>query len=401
MARRAGISQEELRRVNISALLSWVHAHGPTSRAVLTTELGLNRSTIGDLTSQLESMGLVSEDLPVSARRTGRPSLVVTACPEVSVVAIAVDVDRITVALIGLGGVELERRVRVHQRGQHDVTHVVETVAQLVREVMTHPDGARCFGVGVSVPGAVRRSDGLVRFAPNLGWTNEPFADLLSEALDLPVVVGNDADLGVLAEHLRGAAVGVNDVGYVTGGVGIGGGFLVGGVPLGGNQGYAGEVGHLLVESAGSRCRCGARGCWETKVGENHLLTGAGRLPGGGPTAVAEVIDAADAGDQRAAASLDEVAEWTGVGLRAVVNVFNPEMIVLGGVLAHAWGARPRLVEGALSRGGLVCRLDRVTLCAGALGDDSPLLGAAELAFAPLLADPFGAVEGETALAGG
>jgi predicted NBD/HSP70 family sugar kinase len=401
MARRAGISQEELRRANVSALLSWVHAHGPTSRAVLTAELGLNRSTIGDLTSQLESMRLVSEGLPAAAKRSGRPSLVVTACPEVSVVAIAVDVDRITVALVGLGGVELERRVRVHQRGKHDVKHVVETVAQLVREVMTHPDGARCFGVGVSIPGAVRRSDGLVRFAPNLGWTNEPFADLLSEALDLPVVVGNDADLAVLAEHLRGAAVGVNDVGYVTGGVGIGGGFLVGGVRLGGSQGYAGEVGHLLVETAGPKCRCGARGCWETKVGENHLLTGAGRLPGGGPTAVAEVIAAADAGDQRAAASLDEVAEWTGVGLRAVVNVFNPEMIVLGGVLAHAWGARARLVEDALSRGGLVCRLDRVTLCAGALGDDSPLLGAAELAFAPLLADPLGAAESESALAGG
>ena len=237
MARRAGISQEELRRANVSALLSWVHAHGPTSRAVLTTELGLNRSTIGDLTSQLDSMGLVSEGLPVAARRSGRPSLVVTACPEVSVVAIAVDVDRITVALVGLGGVELERRVRVHQRGEHDVKHVVETVAQLVREVMTHSYGARCFGVGVSVPGAVRRSDGLVRFAPNLGWTNEPFADLLSEALDQPVVVGNDADLGVLAEHLRGAAVGVNDVGYVTGGVGIGGGFLVGGGPRGGSPG--------------------------------------------------------------------------------------------------------------------------------------------------------------------
>ena len=76
MARRAGISQEELRRANVSALLSWVHAHGPTSRAVLTTELGLNRSTIGDLTSQLESMGLVSEGLPVAERRSGRPSLV-------------------------------------------------------------------------------------------------------------------------------------------------------------------------------------------------------------------------------------------------------------------------------------------------------------------------------------
>lgn len=400
MARRVGISQDELRRANVSALLSWVHAHGPTSRAVLTTELGLNRSTIGDLTSQLEAMGLVSEETPGAAGRSGRPSLVVTACPEVSVVAIALDVDRITVALVGLGGVELGRRTRVHQRGEHDVMHVVETVRQLVGEVMAHTEGARCFGVGVSVPGAVRLSDGLVRFAPNLGWTNEPFTDLLSTALGMPVVAGNDADLGVLAEHLRGAAVGVNDVGYVTGSVGIGGGFLVGGVPLRGSQGYAGEVGHLLVDSAGPECRCGARGCWETKVGENHLLTGAGRLPGGGPTAVAEVIDAANAGDQRAATSLDEVARWTGVGLRAVVNVFNPEMIVLGGVLARAWRARTDLVDDALSRGGLVSRLDHVRLRAAALGDDSPLLGAAELAFGPLLADPLGTVEVETALAG-
>lgn len=400
MARRAGISQDELRRANVSALLSWVHAHGPTRRAVLTAELGLNRSTIGDLTSQLEAMGLVSEGTPIAAGRSGRPSLVVTARPEVSVVAIALDVDRITVALVGLGGIELERRTRVHQRGEHDVAHVVETVAQLVREVMSHPQGARCFGIGVSIPGAVRLSDGLVRFAPNLGWTNEPFTDLLAAELGMPVVAGNDADLGVLAEHLRGAAVGVNDVGYVTGSVGIGGGFLVGGAPLRGSQGYAGEVGHLLVDSTGPECRCGARGCWETKVGENHLLTGAGRLPGGGPTAVAEVIDAANAGDQRAAISLDEVAVWTGIGLRAVVNVFNPEMIVLGGVLAHAWRARTGLVDDALTRGGLVSKLDHVTLRAAALGDDSPLLGAAELAFAPLLADPLGTVESETALAG-
>jgi predicted NBD/HSP70 family sugar kinase len=397
MVRRAGISQDELRRVNVSALLSWVHGHGPTSRAVLTTQLGLNRSTIGDLTSQLEANGLVSEDTPAVASRSGRPSLVVTAREDVTVVAIMLDVDRITVALVGLGGIELDRRSRVHQRGEHDVAHVVETVSQLVREVRADPRAARCAGVGVSVPGAVRASDGLVRFAPNLGWTNEPFSDLLSEALGMPVMTGNDADLGVLAEHLRGAAIGVNDVGYVTGSVGIGGGFLVGGVPLRGSEGYAGEVGHLLVDSNGPPCRCGGIGCWETKVGENQLLTGAGRLPGGGPTAVAEVIDAADGGDERAAASLDAVAKWTGVGLRAVVNVFNPEVIVLGGLLARTWRARAGLVDAALNRGGLISPRDRVTLRPAALGDDSALLGAAELAFAPLLADPLATVGGAVA----
>ena len=105
----------------------------------------------------------------------------------------------------------------------------------------------------------------------------------------------NDANLGVLAEHLRGAAVGHSDVAYLNGSVGIGGGFLVGGVPLSGARGYAGEVGHLLVDgSSTQQCRCGNVGCWETKVGENQLLTLAGRLPGGGPEGVDEVIAAAD-----------------------------------------------------------------------------------------------------------
>jgi predicted NBD/HSP70 family sugar kinase len=388
MARRPGIGQDELRRANVSALLSRVHTYGPTSRTVLTGELGLNRSTIGDLTARLESLGLVTEEVPTSGRRSGRPSLVVMPRHDVTVVAVALDVDRITVALVGLGGVEVDRRTLVHQRGEHDVAHVVDVVAQLVRQILAHPGAARCHGVGVSVPGAVRCSDGMVRFAPNLGWRDEPFASLLAAELQMPVAVGNDADLGVLAEHLRGAAQGAGDVAYVTGSVGIGGGFLVGGVALRGRDGYAGEVGHLLVDSTGPVCRCGAVGCWETKVGENELLTGAGRLPGGGPTAVAEVIAAADGGDARAAASLDRVAEWTGVGLRAVVNLFNPEVIVLGGVLAQAWRARRELVDAGMVRGALIAPRERVSLRAAGLGDDSSLLGAAELAFAPLLADP-------------
>jgi len=388
MSRRAGISQDALRRVNVSALLSRVHTRGPMSRAVLTGELGLNRSTIGDLTAQLESLGLVSEQLPPAAGRSGRPSLLVAPRSDVAVVAIAIDVDRITVALIGLGGVEQHRRVRVHQRGEHDVAHVVETVAQLVHEVLACPKVVRCIGVGVSVPGAVRSSDGMVRFAPNLGWTNEPFARLLTERLQMPVQVGNDANVGVLAEHLRGAAVGINDVAYVNGSVGIGGGFLVGGAELSGFEGYAGEVGHLLVDSDGLPCRCGATGCWETKVGENQLLTAAGRLPGGGPAAVAEVIAEAQAGNPRAERALEEVATWTGVGLRAVVNLFNPQMIVLGGVLARAWVARADLVDAGMARGALIAPRESVTVRPAQLGEDSSLLGAAELAFAPLIADP-------------
>jgi predicted NBD/HSP70 family sugar kinase len=284
--------------------------------------------------------------------------------------------------------VVLDRRTRLHQRGEHDGERVAETVGQMCAELMALELGTRILGVGVSVPGAVRESDGMVRFAPNLGWTDVPFADLLIKELGVPVVTANDADLGALAEHLRGAAVGANDVAYLSGSVGIGGGFFVGGMPLRGATGFAGEVGHVMVDSNGDRCRCGAIGCLETKVGENQLLAEAGRLPGGGPPAVAELIKAADTGDRRAGRAVDGVAHWLGVGLRPVFALFNPEVVVLGGLLSQVFTARREIVLDALSPDTLIAAHDVLDIRASALGDDASLIGAAELAFAPLLNEP-------------
>lgn len=386
--RRTGIGPEELRRNNMSQLLSRVHLSGPTSRAALTKELGLNRSTIGDLSSALEDLGLITEGAPAVVGRSGRPSLVVAPREDHAVVAVEIGVDRIAVALVALGGGVLERRQRHHQRGEHDVGHVIESVAQMVGDVLAAHPGVRCHGVGVSVPGAVRARDGVVRFAPNLGWVEERFTDRLAQRLAQPVATGNDANLGALAEHLRGVAVGHDHVAYFSGSVGIGGGFLVGGVPLTGASGYAGEVGHLQVDSGGARCRCGNTGCWETKVGENELLVRAGRLPGGGPEGVAEVIAAAEGGEARAAAALDDVAEWVGVGLRAVINLFNPEIIVLGGHLAPVFVARETEINDVLDRWMLMSPRGEVLVRPSQLQPDAPLVGAAELAFMPLLSNP-------------
>jgi predicted NBD/HSP70 family sugar kinase len=386
---KTGLGQEQLRRNNLSALLTRVHLHGATSRASLTRDLGLNRSTIGALATELEELGLVTERQPAVVRRSGRPSFVLE--PQRDNVAVAVDigVDRIVTALVALGGDVLHQRQRPHAAGKHDVEHVIESKAQMVEEVLATRPGVRCLGTGVSVPGAVRDTDGAVRFAPNLGWFDQPFTALLSQRLGRRVFTDNDANLGVLSEHLRGAAMGHSDVAYLNGSVGIGGGFLVGGVPLSGARGYAGEVGHLLVDgSSTQQCRCGNVGCWETKVGENQLLMLAGRLPGGGPEGVDEVIAAADNGDERAARALDEVGHWLGVGLRAVINVFNPEVIVLGGSLAALWVARQDVVDKTLDRWTLMSARSEVIIRASAFGLDSPWRGAAEMVFAPVLADP-------------
>lgn len=388
MASPTGVGTEELRRANLRAILQTVHTRGPTTRAVLTKQLGLNRSTIGALTGELQSLGLVSEETAAVGGRSGRPSHLVVPRDDNVVVAVDLGVDRIAVALIGLGGEILERRTRTHQRGDHDVEHVVDAVAQMVEEVLSDGPERRCLGVGVSVPGAIRSSDGLVRFAPNLGWVEEPFTALLEKQLGCPVSTGNDANVGVLAERLRGAAVGYSDVVYLSASVGIGGGFLMGGRPLTGASGYAGEVGHMQVDSEGPVCRCGAVGCWETKVGENVLLRAAGRLSGGGPAAVAEVIEAARSGDTRAADAVGEVADWCGVGIRAIVNLFNPEIIVLGGGLAQVWRAAEDRVNEAMSRSTMMSPREDVVIRAALLGDDASLIGAAELAFAPVLDHP-------------
>ncbi len=395
MPTKAGISHDELRRVNTSALLTWVHHHGATTRARLTRELGLNRSTIGDLTSLLSETGLVNELQPDQAkldgertRRSGRPSLVVSPRFEVGVLAVMLDVDRIITGIVGLGGEMHHRRERLHQPGAHEVRPVVDSAAQMCREVLRAVPEMAVLGVGVSVPGLVRSADGLVHFAPNLGWTDVQFVDLLADALELPVVVGNDADLGVLAEHLYGAAVGASEVAYVGGTVGIGGGFLIHGEPLRGVEGYAGEVGHLVVDSEGALCRCGSRGCWETKIGANRLLSSAGRLPGGGLAAVKEVVLAAENGDRKAGCALDDAAYWMGFGLRALARLFNPEVIVLGGTLGQVLDARTdRVLETLHERDGIDFA-QSVSVRSGALGSDGPLLGAAEVAFGPLLRDP-------------
>jgi predicted NBD/HSP70 family sugar kinase len=383
-----GVGTEELRRANLRAILQTVHTHGPTTRAVLTKQLGLNRSTIGALTSELQSLELVSEETSAVGGRSGRPSHLVVPRRDNVVVAVDVGVDRIAVALVGLGGEVLERRNRTHHRGEHDVDHVVDAAAQMIEDVLATAGDKRCLGIGAAVPGAVRASDGLVRFAPNLGWVEAPFTDLLATRLGRPVSAGNDANLGVLAEHLRGAAVGYSDVAYLNASVGIGGGFLTAGRPLTGVSGYAGEVGHMQVDSEGPVCRCGAVGCWETKVGENVLLRLAGRLPGGGPPAVAEVIAAGHAGEARAAEAVDEVADWCGVGIRAIVNLFNPEVVVLGGCLAQVWGAAEKRVDEALGRSTMMSPREDILIRPAGLEDDSPLIGAAELAFAPVLDHP-------------
>jgi predicted NBD/HSP70 family sugar kinase len=387
-----GLRSETVRRANLSVIVRGLHEHGPLSRSELVSETGLTRSAIRGLVGQLVDSGLAVEDRAVRLGTPGRPSpLVRLDAAATTALAFDIAVDSLAAAIVGLGGVVLEE-VRIDRpRGHSSVEDVLADLAQLAAGLgdTRFPDPTM-IGIGVAVAGVVRRSDGLVAIAPNLGWTNVPLGARLSVALGVavPVAVGNEADLGGLAEHRRGVAVGVDDVLYVSGEVGVGGGLIVGGSPLEGAAGYGGEIGHMPVNPAGSSCRCGSTGCWETEVGEEALLTRSGRPRDAGRAGVDEILCDAEAGVAQALAALADVGSWLGVGLAGLVNILNPRLVVLGGQFSRIFPFVRDSLQAELERRALLAPRGLVRVVPASLGIDAPLLGAAELAFEPILADP-------------
>lgn len=391
-----GRGTEDVRRHNLSTLLGLVHARGGVTRAEVTRELGLNRSTIGALVGALVEAGLVVEQAPSDGApgRVGRPSLEVRPRPDgVEVLAGYVDVHAVQVVRVGLGGTVHGRRT-VATSAPPTPARAADLLATAARDLLADAPPALLAGVGVAVPGLVRTGDGVIAHAPNLDWRDAPFADVVAAGLEaatghrLRVDVANDADLGLIAEHRRGAAVGLSDVVYLCGTYGLGGGVLTGGHPLTGHRGYAGEVGHVSVDPDGRACRCGSRGCWESET-----LAAAWAEPfdldPDAPDVADLVLARLAAGGVVSRRTRDKLSRAFARGLANIVHLFDPQAVVLGEGLWHRlWpevrdDVMPwvdRLVMPAMRAG--------VTVRTSALGEGSTVLGAAELAFSPLLQDP-------------
>ena len=384
-----GTNLDTVRRHNLATVLGLVHHEGPVARSALTLATGLNRSTVGALVAELVDQGLVTEREPQTSNRVGRPSPVVS--PDGRVVAIAVnpEVDAITVGVVGLDAV-VQRRVR-HATGHVPTAEEAASIAAAVidglRPVLTA--ASRVVGVAVAVPGIVREGDGVVRLAPHLEWSEEPFAEQLAAATGYPVLAANDASLGANAERLFGAGRGASDLVYFNGGAsGIGAGAIVGGRPLTGISGYAGELGHTLVNSSGVRCHCGAIGCLETEVSQQALLAVLGMTAADADELDRALADAVAAGDTRVLAEVDRQRGFLATALRTATNVFDPGLIVLGGFLGSLHALDPDVLPALVTAQALSANGEKLRIERALLGSDVLMIGAAERAFGPLLASP-------------
>ncbi|QIG38647.1 ROK family protein [Microbacterium sp. 4R-513] len=376
------------RQANLSRLLRLAHLEGPLSRATLTAATGLNRSTIGDLVGDLVGLGLVEERAPDPSRRVGRPSPLVTAHPRVVAIAVNPEVDALTIGAVGL-----DRTVRLSERIEMTGLIGPERTAELIAErLAAWRDGeladAAIAGIGVAVPGLVRASDGLVRDAPHLKWTEVALRDLIEAATGLPTVIGNDASMGIVAEHLFGAARGIDDVVYLNGGAsGIGGGLIVQGMAISGASGYSGEFGQNRPGIASPADRRAGNGVLEDEVSRSRLLAALHRGNVDEPT-LAQLLK-----EERTPDVLDEVARQRRIlatALANAVNVLNPSVVVLGGFLAmlaeHDLEGFTRAVVGQ----SMPANGEDLDIRPAALAQDRLLIGAAEAAFDELLRDPAG-----------
>lgn len=378
----AGGRTDDLRRSNLGSILRIVHVERRPSRAVITQSTGLNRATVGVCLAELVDRGLVVEAPPESGR-AGRPSPIILPADDVVAITVDLEVDGITLGLVALGGRVIDRW-HVETGAPSTASETVRIVARELSSRVT-PSRLRIAGIGVAVPGQVRLSDGVVREASHFGWSNEPLAAELTAATGLPTLAANGAVLAMRAESAFGAGRRHSDLVFIMGGAsGIGGGVVAKGEWLTGASGYAGEFGHTLVRSEGRECHCGASGCLEAELTQEELLDAVG-LPPRGADDLGRALLESD--DPRVAAVVREKLALLAVSVRNAVNVVNPDVVVLGGYLGALYSARP--VDWDAGQRPIAAARD-VPIVTSQVGPDQVILGAAELAFSPLLDDPLG-----------
>lgn len=224
---------------------------------------------------------------------------------------------------------------------------VVQRIIECVRELTA---GVEVSGIGIGAAGGHDTRRGVVTFSPNLpGWNDIPLCETVRREFNLPTYLHNDCTLAALGEHRFGGGVGVDNLVYVGLGTGIGGGIIIGGEIYSGASGAAGEVGHMIIDVNGPTCTCGSNGCWECFASGRAVAEEAGRqFESGMPTAIRRhaggdvskvtaetVLQAAQDGDYVASELISRTARYLGLGLVNLVNIFNPELIIIGGGLAN------------------------------------------------------------------
>jgi len=391
MLRQQTADQESIRKVNTSIVLNVLRLYAPISRAELAAKTKLNRSTVSNIINALIDEGLVLE-LDTMESKIGRPGIALALKPEAgAVVGVEIGVGFVSVILTDFVASVLWREWAEFSLSKAQI-EIISEAEKLIDQAISvaKEKNLPLLGIGLGVPGMVNTQQGELLFAPNLGWRNVPLRLMWNQRFHLPLFVENEANLAALGEYYFGVGREVDNLIYLSSGVGLGGGLIINGKLFKGGYGLAGEIGHIQRDPAGEMCGCGRRGCWETQVGpravlqrvkrsiETDLDNTLAKYVNGDLNNLTfnQVVDCALQGDQLCRSALEEVGKYLGTGIADLANIFNPEMVVIGGAFSYGREILLPVLEETLSTETLPAVKKDLRVIFSEHGADACVLGA-------------------------
>jgi predicted NBD/HSP70 family sugar kinase len=384
MRERSEGSLASLRRLNRGRVINALREHGMVSRAEIARRTGLSRSTVSSLVSELQSDGLVVErEEPGAAHgeQGGRPPILL-AFDASAGAALGIDFGH---SHVRVAVSDLSSNILAERSAPMDIDHAahegLDVALELIGEALDEAgvERSRVIGAGLGLPGPVDQIDGVIGSSAILpGWVGVAAGEEMRRRLDVPVSVDNDANLGALAELTHGAGRGASELVYLKVSSGIGAGLILGGRLHRGTGGVAGELGHILVAPEGAVCRCGNRGCLETAASTGALLEMLRRSHG--ELTVAEMLRLARDGDLGCRRVIADAGRVVGSAVAVVLNLLNPQLLVVGGDLAEAGDLLLDGVRSSVRLAALPAAADAAGVVAGVLGERAQVLGALALA---------------------
>src|SRR5690606_5491591 len=390
----APVRHTTMRERNLAVVLERIARHEPVTRARLAELTGFTKTTVSNLVGLLEGAGLVRDGAPLHEGERGRPGVGVSLRGDGAAgLGLEVNVDYLAACVLDLGKrVRYRHVIGADNRGREPGA-VLAALTALADEAVSaaRAQGLSVAGAAVALPGLLDREDGVVRHAPNLGWTDVPVTGAPGLDLALPTEYDNEANLAALGELWFGGGAERGDGVHVWGEVGSGAGIVVDGRVFRGAHGFAGELGHLVAEPGGPPCSCGGRGCLEQVAGQEALLRAAG-LPVAGPDApddpVRGLVGLLEAGDRAALAAVERAGRALGGALAAAVNLIDPAAVVLGGVFSPRAGWIRPPVGAVIAGGPGSLRRGAPPVEVSGLAEGAAVLGAAGLVIERVIADP-------------
>jgi len=329
-------NRELIRAINRSSVLNTIRTMGPISRKEITKHTSLSAATITGITAELIEDGLVFEKETGDSSGGRRPILLALNKQSRYMIGVKLSVDHITAALTDLEATVLNKRTV--QLPSHDLQPTVAALGQVVSDLIADQAASKdkILGVGIGLAGIVDAEKGVLRHSPIYGWRDVPLVSLLQEYIDVPIFLDNDVNTFTLTEKWFGLGSGVDNFLIVTVGRGVGMGMVMNGSLYHGSRGGAGELGHTVINPSGPLCVCGKHGCLEAYASDPAILNMAAEAYRRGEISepvetVEDLLRLDEQGNSAVQKILHTAGSYLGQGIANLINIFNPELIILSG----------------------------------------------------------------------